>query len=1124
MPPVDLKSDPSTFGGPGSGPRPGQGVKATLIGARPQPTPVQQVALNYYLADGFADLNDGLRGVAELTPEAEAAVEPLKSFVDAGSFPTDATVFRAYDLTPEQVQGDTLEPGTTFTDPAFLSASLHPADANEGEYVVAVAVPKGATGVYVGDLHNARTVTDQEKGEVLLPPGSTIEITGRDANDIIHARLVTGAVAASGAQFGGPGSGPRPGYKRDRETPASGTGTADDPIRTSNVDEAAQALGEGKYVDLDQPDQLSTLLDKMKATVAEARKLGAKAPIYDLCKVSAAGTNLFCAETKGVPRAMMPQLSGIPEPGSKADRELPKDAKGGVNLGEGFIEHLQSNGIKVTGAERLASHLRASQNELNGAKVAAMMDKIESGATESWSERPIFVTRDNYVIDGHHRWAANVGLKYTAGEDLTMPVNVVDMDIIPALTAANAYAADMGMPQADVSKMNARIRLSVDRRRREIFGGPGSGPRPGYKRPKKDNEGPGVRPPYLGPVEPRGGWPEKSKIPYKGRILPETEEAIERLAEAAPEPSESQLAAIETYTGWDHRVSDHVVNDALRNKVPMTPEAQETIVELESYLEGATIPEDIMVYRGLRLDEGAIRSLVPGSTFQNPGFTSTTMTPPGTVKGEPSRADNATARVEIAVPKGTKGAAYVSEFSAIGPSDREVLFAPNLNLRVDSVEYPEPTSQYPASTVIQASIVESHSVPIHGDRGAARIAASIAKRRGQLGGPGSGPRPGFKRGGVGTLTKAQVDKMTPEQRTARIAEIRGGMRDSQTKFKVDGKYVPERAALHQQAISKFLDHVAPPEGKPTATFLGGGPAAGKSTVLQSDGVNVPDDNGGAPPAVAVLVNADLLKEVLPEYRDLALLGDKNAAGFAHEESSDMSKMLVAAALEKGVHVNIDGTGDANETKRVNEITRARDAGHTVNAVYVTVPTEIAVERNLQRYEDAKARGEIPRMVPEDVVRGTHAGVSAVFPKIAGQFDNAVLYSTDVPRGEAPILIAQADRGSELNVVDEKLYNDFTGKAAEVPGAGGALAMFADDPADDHDDLLVAMAVDILNGVDFHYSEADRAQWDRIESSIEATRRSFPDAIIDIPFEMVPGVPATEMSWTPQDFPGTSKPA
>lgn len=224
-----------------------------------------------------------------------------------------------------------------------------------------------------------------------------------------------------------------------------GDGSKDDPVQCrSNLKLALKALGDGKHISLNQPEQVSTLMDKMHKYVKGLKKQGKEAPNFDLCKVSVPNTNLFCQESLGVPRIKMPQLGGTPAKGSEGDK-LPKNEKGEVDLSEKFIEHLKSQGISTKETTINASHLRASQNELIGAKVAHMLHQAEKGERDLTQGR-IFVTRDNYVLDGHHRWAAAIGLHYKEGKELMMPVHKLDMDIGQAISEANTYTEKMGIP------------------------------------------------------------------------------------------------------------------------------------------------------------------------------------------------------------------------------------------------------------------------------------------------------------------------------------------------------------------------------------------------------------------------------------------------------------------------------------------------------------------------------------------------------------------------------------------------------------------------------------------------------------------------------------------------------
>ncbi len=208
-----------------------------------------------------------------------------------------------------------------------------------------------------------------------------------------------------------------------------------------DIKAAAKALARGARVTLDQPDQLATLLDKMYAMVQKAVEKGKDAPKFDLCKVSVAGSNLFCQENIGVPRVQMPQMRGLPVPGSLADRQ-PKNAEGRVDVGKLFVEHLKSQGVKVEQVDVRASHLRASQNEIDGARVA---DLVATRSADDLRKRPIFVTRDNYVVDGHHHWAALVGKGAAKDKDFKVPVYRLDTDIGTALHMANAFAKEAGI-------------------------------------------------------------------------------------------------------------------------------------------------------------------------------------------------------------------------------------------------------------------------------------------------------------------------------------------------------------------------------------------------------------------------------------------------------------------------------------------------------------------------------------------------------------------------------------------------------------------------------------------------------------------------------------------------------
>lgn len=230
-----------------------------------------------------------------------------------------------------------------------------------------------------------------------------------------------------------------------RGTP-NGAGTPDDPIDVGDdIPKAAKLLAEGKSIRMKDNHTVATLIDELAKIGNDAREKGEKAPDYDLCKVSVPGTNLFCYENKGIPRAEMPQFKGQAVPGSLADSKRKTDALDEeVDVEDEYRAALDAMGVKITPKTVKASELKATQSQLVGVKVAGMSKAMEAGKIK---DAPIFVTRDGYIIDGHHRWAAKVALDLQDGKlgDVEMPVNEIDMEIGEAIDFANLFAKIVGL-------------------------------------------------------------------------------------------------------------------------------------------------------------------------------------------------------------------------------------------------------------------------------------------------------------------------------------------------------------------------------------------------------------------------------------------------------------------------------------------------------------------------------------------------------------------------------------------------------------------------------------------------------------------------------------------------------
>lgn len=95
----------------------------------------------------------------------------------------------------------------------------------------------------------------------------------------------------------------------------------------------------------------------------------------------------------------------------------------------GFLHDLATKGIKSKTTRIEAGKIKPSQGEFNPDKIAKMMHKDLS------HEKPILMSRDYYIIDGHHRWAAelNKNLKNK------IAVYMVDLNVLELIKAARDY-------------------------------------------------------------------------------------------------------------------------------------------------------------------------------------------------------------------------------------------------------------------------------------------------------------------------------------------------------------------------------------------------------------------------------------------------------------------------------------------------------------------------------------------------------------------------------------------------------------------------------------------------------------------------------------------------------------
>jgi hypothetical protein len=206
--------------------------------------------------------------------------------------------------------------------------------------------------------------------------------------------------------------------------------------------------------------QLSMNLNKMAELVNAASTKDEKNSV-DLCQVTVPGTNLYCDDNKGISRIEMPQFKGEAIPGSKAD-SLPKNKDNEVDGEAFFREFLKDSNISVNsgengkGVEIPPDRLKATQKDMQAAKVLGMLDGLEKNPEDPNLTAPIYVSNDGYVLDGHHRWAAMVA--YNAkNPDKPIPLraSIIDKPIDPLVGIANKFSNELGIKKKGLGNQKA---------------------------------------------------------------------------------------------------------------------------------------------------------------------------------------------------------------------------------------------------------------------------------------------------------------------------------------------------------------------------------------------------------------------------------------------------------------------------------------------------------------------------------------------------------------------------------------------------------------------------------------------------------------------------------------------
>lgn len=145
----------------------------------------------------------------------------------------------------------------------------------------------------------------------------------------------------------------------------------------------------------------------------------------DLARVKVEGADVF-SKGLGIERKDMPQI--------------PREHR------ESFIQDLKLSGVSVDLEHVKPTSLRPVQSQLDAQSIGAYMRRYEPGKEPS----PVFVSADNYVLDGHHRWATQAAVEI-AKIDPSVRTKVfrIGLDHRAALGVMNAYNDKKGIKRLE---------------------------------------------------------------------------------------------------------------------------------------------------------------------------------------------------------------------------------------------------------------------------------------------------------------------------------------------------------------------------------------------------------------------------------------------------------------------------------------------------------------------------------------------------------------------------------------------------------------------------------------------------------------------------------------------------
>lgn len=216
-------------------------------------------------------------------------------------------------------------------------------------------------------------------------------------------------------------------------------------VREKVLKDQVKDIPEKEDIDLDRIDDICHIREDDNPYVTgdkeldEAIEAGVMAQ-RDLCGYPSG--IYFCRENLGIPRKKMPQLRGdIFERTSDIRMFLNDLIESGVDVYDEYIEvcRLRSTQKNIEGKKvrRFLETLEKARGNLNRKRTSKYLSKRYLNYLINLG-KPIIISRDYYILDGHHRWAAILSWDFIDKKDdeLKLNVKMVDLDMAELIDLA----------------------------------------------------------------------------------------------------------------------------------------------------------------------------------------------------------------------------------------------------------------------------------------------------------------------------------------------------------------------------------------------------------------------------------------------------------------------------------------------------------------------------------------------------------------------------------------------------------------------------------------------------------------------------------------------------------------